>query len=92
MRERGADKKICHVELGESYRELVDNLLKAGADVNAAPSSHFGQTALQYAVESGHLELINILLKAGADVNAEPSCSSGATALQLAAIKGGPTV
>ncbi|RYP51343.1 hypothetical protein DL768_003347 [Monosporascus sp. mg162] len=83
--------------------EHVRLLLEEGAHVNAPPytPSDFikdrllsgirysvPRTALQAAVEIGHLELIKMLLEAGADVNAPAAPFMGATALQIAAIKG----
>ncbi|EEH40376.1 hypothetical protein PAAG_02431 [Paracoccidioides lutzii Pb01] len=82
--------------------ELVRLFLDHGADVNALAAigvptlDHWGEgpnelpprSALQAAVEHGHLELIEMLLAAGADVNGQLSPDAGATALQLAAAKG----
>ena len=50
--------------------ELVDLLLQAGADVNAAPECG-GGTALIYASINGYEEIVKLLLKAGADINAK---------------------
>jgi len=61
--------------------------LEKGADVNAAPASWCGRTALQAAAEGGHLAVVDRLLEKGADVNAEPT-AYGRTALQ-AAMEGG---
>ncbi|KAH7146798.1 hypothetical protein B0J13DRAFT_441905 [Dactylonectria estremocensis] len=47
------------------YLEIVEKLLAAGANVNAA-AGYDGRTALQAAAERGHLEIINRLKPAGA--------------------------
>ena len=67
------------------HLEVVERLLAAKADVNAAPTSSSGQTALQAAAARGHLEVVERLLTANADVNAAPATESGRTALQAAA-------
>jgi ankyrin repeat protein len=46
------------------------------------------RSALQAAVEHGHLLLIDELLAAGADVNGPWAMDGGASALQLGAAKG----
>ena len=58
-------------------------LLKAGADVNAAPRN--GCTPLYKAAERGSEACVSLLLKAGADVNAAPR--DGCTPLYKAAEK-----
>ncbi|KAL3459677.1 ankyrin repeat-containing domain protein [Aspergillus heterothallicus] len=69
--------------------QLVRRLLNEyGIDVNYPALGSRGRTALQQAVETGHLEIVQLLLRHGADVNAVPAPYGGATALQLAAIKG----
>ncbi|KAL0632692.1 hypothetical protein Q9L58_008413 [Maublancomyces gigas] len=55
------------------------------ADVNAAPATYSGRTALQAASGAGHIELVSLLLADGADINAPPAHSRGRTALQAAA-------
>lgn len=55
------------------------------ADVNAAPATYSGRTALQAASGAGHIELVSLLLADGADINAPPAHSCGRTALQAAA-------
>ncbi|CAF3539468.1 unnamed protein product, partial [Fusarium graminearum] len=52
------------------HKAVVELLLAAGADANAAAASKYGRTALQAAAKGGHLEVIKKLLAAGADVNA----------------------
>jgi len=51
----------------ERQLETVKLLLREGADVNAAHTSHAGNTALREATEAGHLEVVRALLEAGAD-------------------------
>jgi ankyrin repeat protein len=47
--------------------EMVQNLIAAGAEVNAR--SKRGETALGLAVKSGHGEIVKVLLANGADVH-----------------------
>jgi ankyrin repeat protein len=61
--------------------EMVDALLKNGADVNM--KSNIGWTALMLAVDKGYVEIVNALLKNGANVNATEN--EGWTALMLIA-------
>ena len=48
--------------------EIVEMLLKAGADVNAKTKYH-GRTPLVLAALNDHLDVVKILLNSGADVN-----------------------
>ncbi|SCV61374.1 uncharacterized protein FFFS_15943 [Fusarium fujikuroi] len=66
--------------------QVVERLLKAGADVNAA-AEYGGPTALQAASEGGHMQVVERLLEAGASVNAAPA-EYGRTALQAASASG----
>jgi len=50
---------------------MVDTLLKAGADVNAKCNDQ--RTPLHIAAQKDNVDMVNRLLKAGADVNAENS-------------------
>ena len=68
----------------EDHSGCVDELIKAGADVNAADRR--GLTALMYAVRQGRSEVTNLLIKAGADVNVRNK--AGETALNLTAMQG----
>lgn len=65
--------------------DMVNCLLNAGADVNAAPGYSGGATALQIAAMWGYLGLAKHLLGLGADVNAAGAEISGRTALEGAA-------
>jgi ankyrin repeat protein len=64
-------------------REIVEELLKMGADVNA--SSNKGRTPLMYSAEQGSIDLVKELLSKGA--NAKAINSEGETALHFARIK-----
>ncbi|KXJ86863.1 ankyrin repeat-containing domain protein [Microdochium bolleyi] len=55
--------------------ELVDALLKAGADPNQHGSRFQGGYALHAAVEGGNVDIVRALLKAGARVDVTPSPS-----------------
>ncbi|KAL2821660.1 ankyrin repeat-containing domain protein [Aspergillus granulosus] len=69
-------------------QELIDLLLAAGADVNAAPSPDGGATALQLAAIKGYLPIAQRLLEAGAQVDAWRARVAGRTALEGAAEHG----
>ena len=63
--------------------DLVRDLLKLGADVNAR--NQMGGTALMYAVAAGDLGTVKLLLANGADINGQSV--NGWTALMMAAAK-----
>jgi serine/threonine protein kinase len=65
-------------------REIVDRLLKKGADVNGKDYS--GQTPLHCAAGFGHEHVVRTLLSAGADVSIKDD--EGHTALHSAAAQG----
>ena len=83
-----ANGRALQYAVKKSHSELVDMLLRAGADVNAAPHEYRGATALQSAAKENNITIVHTLLAAGAFVNAEPAMYRGATALQLAAANG----
>jgi ankyrin repeat protein len=63
--------------------EVVEKLLAANADINAAGAAGYsGRTAMQAAAGGSHFDVVERLLTANADVNAG---SDGLTALQAAA-------
>lgn len=67
------------------HTKVVDKLLNAGADANAAADDEYrGQTALQAASGGGHIEVVERLLGAEAVVNIAAAKFSGQTALQAA--------
>ncbi|RSL89694.1 hypothetical protein CDV31_015819 [Fusarium ambrosium] len=83
----GADVRLLSrnmnlVDLGDSQWELMRMLLDRGADINAPISSQ--GTALQLAVEKGHIDIAQELILRGADINAPGYPEKGRTALQLA--------
>ena len=47
--------------------DIVNLLIEAGADVNAAREDYEGSTALKYASREGHTEIVNLLREAGAE-------------------------
>jgi hypothetical protein len=70
---------------GGGHLHVVERLLAAKADVNAAAAADYGRTALQAAAGGGHLHVVERLLAAKADVNAAAAANYGRTALQAAA-------
>ena len=65
-------------------KNIVESLLEANADVNAAYD--YGFTLLHFACDKGHIEVISLLLKANANVNAKNNY--GFTPLYFACKKG----
>ena len=74
------NEQPLHVAATHGYFELVDLLLKNGADPNAETWSH--QTPLQMAAMNGKKDVVNLLLKNKANVNAKDKFND--TALSLA--------
>lgn len=70
------------------YKGIVKELVRAGADVNAADKT--GKNALHYALEYGNHETARFLIKKGADYN-QPD-NKGVTPVQLIAEKGYDTL
>ena len=70
------------------YTDLVQEMLDAGADINAPAVRYYGRTALQQATEKGYTNIVTLLLSCGADVNAPAGYWGGITALQGAALSG----
>jgi ankyrin repeat protein len=73
-----------HYAVRNDDAQLVDRLIRAGADVKAA--NRYGITPLYLACVNGNAAIIEKLLKAGADANAVSS--EGETALMTAARTG----
>ena len=61
--------------------EIIKLLLNRNADVNA--KTHWGETALMFAVDKGHIENVKLLLNLNANVNVKTL--QGKTALMKAA-------
>ena len=68
----------------EGHKDMVQALLKAGANVDAANGS--GETALMAAAMHGHKDIVETLLSAG--VSVDVAAAFGLTALMLAAREG----
>lgn len=70
--------------------DIVVELLRRGANINAPPAETYGRTALQAicSSESTSTELALLLIERGADINAPAGKYGGITALQGAAIAG----
>ncbi|XP_062575328.1 ankyrin repeat domain-containing protein 50-like [Saccostrea cucullata] len=66
---------LC-VASGEGYLEVVEELIKRGADVNLCDRNE--QSPLCYASKSGHLKTVKFLLQNDADINVGASCLSSA--------------
>ncbi|WP_131764190.1 ankyrin repeat domain-containing protein [Legionella drozanskii] len=56
------------IAVEKSDYDMVDFLLKKGADVNMGRGEN-GETALMLAVSNGHVEIVRLLLKKGANAN-----------------------
>lgn len=68
----GAGRTLLMAAAYQGQIELVQALIDAGVDVNAADRTDSGQTALVYAVQSpaaDRLEVVSKLVASGADVN-----------------------
>ena len=87
-------QKPIHWAAAEGHAEVVERLIKAGADpLEALPS---GFTPLFFAVREGHTAVVRTLLDAGADVNglfrptdpARQAPRTGTSPLLLAVING----
>ena len=68
---------------------MIDALLRAGADPNAANPG--GETALMTAARTGRVDAVKLLLERGADVNAKEGVR-GQTALMWAVLENHPDV
>ena len=74
--------------IGTRSTEVVQLLIRKGADLNK-PAGHGSKyTALQKAANLNSIEIVRLLLDNNVDVNAPPLKLRGATALQYAAIHG----
>lgn len=68
--------------------DLVNLLLRHGANINSNPASDGGATALQIASIRGYLGIARRLIELGAEINAAPARVNGRTALEGAAEHG----
>lgn len=73
-----------------NYIELLNLLIEAGADVNAADES--GITPLMVAVESGNISTIKMLLGKGALINAQDKLGRTALMFAVQGISGKPDI
>jgi ankyrin repeat protein len=87
--ELGALRTPLQLAVERGNPEVIDYLLKNGADVNAAPCIRGGATAIQLAAIKGNVGLAErLILEYGADFNA-PACRfRGRTAFEGAAEHG----
>ena len=74
-----ASKVALHWAAKAGKTEVVEELVKAGADVNV--TNKVGNTALCEATIQGHLEMVKLLVKAGANLDTRDY--EGRTPLQL---------
>ena len=67
--------KVLQVAAGEGHLEVVERLIKAGANVNGRDK--YGVSALQLASERGHPEVVGRLIEAGAELNSHGRYRAG---------------
>ena len=79
------DETPLIIAILEGKYDVVEVLLKQGADINAIGGWWF-RTPLHYASEAGYENIVELLISNGADVNAEGS--DDATPLDLAVEQG----
>ena len=68
----------------QGYAQIIQILLKNGADANIPPCERYPIPALQVATSQGYAHIVQVLLKAGANVNAVSAFSGLNTALSAA--------
>ena len=68
--------------------DVVDFLIKHGADVNQRRQGGFGATPLIFAIQSGSLDIVELLINNGADVDKKQSGGFKLTPLACAIISG----
>ena len=71
-----------HLAAGKGTIEVVETLIKNGADVNVK-DSYYGFTPLHLAARNGHKEIAKLLMANGAELNSK--AQNGKTPLELAA-------
>lgn len=67
---------------------IINQLMEAGADINAPPVYYCGVTCLQAAISRGYIGIVRVLLHRGAKVNALRARICGRTAIEAAAENG----
>jgi ankyrin repeat protein len=81
---RPLQKTAMMLAAQKGHLDVVERLLKAGAEVDATGAS--GTTSLMWAAFTGHDDVARALLAAGADPNAADAGSDGSTPLMIAAL------
>ncbi|KAI0188926.1 ankyrin repeat-containing domain protein [Xylaria flabelliformis] len=82
------NKTVFLLAIQTERAEIIELLIKRGAEVNKQARFGIMHTPLQKAAELNNMKIVGLLLKYGAEVNASPATFGGATALQFAAIHG----
>jgi hypothetical protein len=89
LKEEGYSPRTAFQEAVEGGNmQIIELLLDKGADVNVAPSTVRGATALQIACIKGYIGLVKLLISRGANVKASGARFEGRTALEGAAERG----
>ena len=86
---KGKDGRTSiHIAAERGYLEIVEHLLRCGANVNSVCTSTYrkGYPPLCLAVDKGHEEVVKLLLECGANVEAQGK--DGKTVLHFAVEKG----
>lgn len=83
-RDNNGNTALIHNTYNQCFKGIVKELVRAGADVNAANKD--GNTALHYALRYGSQDVARFLVKKGADYNF--ANNQGVTPAQLAVEKG----
>lgn len=90
------DEHVCYQGYWSSLQfasvkgnlNIINQLMEAGADINAPPFYRYGVTCLQAAVAKGYIGIVRVLLHQGAKVNASKARIRGRTAIEAAAEHG----